>query len=600
MRTGQAKASSIAGSAILASAFDALPSDELFDSAVDFLVDLIHETQELDDNVTVIQEIVPRLTLLKDRLLDPATRDDEDRMRGYCRILVEAGEWYEPLIVNHQDTFLPLVQAIAECANYDNLDIVGITLNFWYRLARGLRSSMNRVAPTPAILEVFSNLVSTIIRHLHYPDDDATLQGQERDDFRNFRHMIGDTLKDCCGVLGATNCLRKSFDIISAKTQSAAVKWQDIEAPLFSMRTMGAEVDPRDDEIMPQIMALLPKLPPHPKIKYAAILVIGRYTQWIDCHPEHIQFQLPYISSGFEATNEPEVSAAAAQAMKYLCKDCSRHLVPYLPQLHLFLQTVTARIGAEDLLDLAAAMAHIIVVMPSGEQARALSSFVMPDVELVHALANKPAGTASKQDLRTGADALERIDMYLAIVEQLPDGVPPECIQACSRAWTVFDQLLAQHGSSPLIVEKTCVAIRRGLQFLGETALPLAADVLNRLTSGFDKTHTSSYLWITSKLVAQFSRSGDTAVEAAIKDAVERDSQKVLQLLQGTAPAQMPDGECLIPDKWPCPAALTPNPLLPQSWTTTFTSYTTSLNTSRPCSSSRQISRMRSKRASQP
>merc|ERR1719487_956836 len=138
------------------------------------------------------------------------------------------------------------------------------------------------------------------------------------------------------------------------------------------MRSMGAAIDIYDDVLVPKIMEMLPKLPPHPRIRYAAILVIGRYTHWTQQHPQHIQFQLPYVSSGFD-DNDPEVLAAASQTMKYLCKDCPEHLVAFLPQLHSFIQTVSGKLGAQDLLDLSAAIAHIIVAMPPHEIASALS-----------------------------------------------------------------------------------------------------------------------------------------------------------------------------------------------------------------------------------
>lgn len=149
--------------------------------------------------MALIAEILVQLVRLGPAVEESKESDDEDSMRGYCRILVEAGEWYEPLIVRHPESFLPLVQIILQCASYDNLDVVGITLNFWYRLAKGLRKVREDPASLP-LLEVFATLVTTIIRHLHYPDDSTKLVGQEKDDFRNFRHTIGDTLKDCCGV----------------------------------------------------------------------------------------------------------------------------------------------------------------------------------------------------------------------------------------------------------------------------------------------------------------------------------------------------------------------------------------------------------------
>lgn len=528
LRTGQTRAGSLAGTPILASAFESLANDELFDNAVDVLVDIIHETQELQENIPVIQEIVPRLTALAPSVADPAVRDDEDKMRGYCRILVEAGEWYEPLIIQHPDTFLPLVELIKQCATVDELDVVGITLNFWYRLSKGVQ----KMAPAPipdALVRVFVDLVGIVIRHLHYPDDSTPLSGEERDTFRDFRHKIGDTLKDCCAVLGAGPCLEQAYDTIARSVASGSARWQDIEAPLFSMRSMGAAIDIYDDVLVPKIMEMLPRLPAHPRIRYAAILVIGRYTHWTQQHPQHIQFQLPYVSSGFD-DNDPEVLAAASQTMKYLCKDCPEHLVAFLPQLHAFLSTVSGKLGAQDLLDLSAAIAHIIVSMPPAEIASALSTFVMPDVEIV-------AACASSADLRRANDALERIDVYLAIIGRVPD-LPASCQATCRHVWTVLDGFIARCGTSASAADRACVAIRRGLVFFDEMALEVAESVLDRLASAFEAAPCSGYLWITGKVAEQFG----TRVPAAVQRAFERESARVFSLLQSTPPSQVPDG----------------------------------------------------------
>ncbi|GAA6059173.1 hypothetical protein JCM10212_005518 [Sporobolomyces blumeae] len=539
LRTGQLRAAWLAGTPVLASAFNALSSDELFDNAVDVLVDVIHETQELQENFAVIQEIVPRLNALQPNLADPETREDEDKMRGFCRVLVEAGEWYEPLIPQHPDTFLPLVQLISSCAAYDGLEVVGITLNFWYRLSRGLVKMHGNPAIAP-LLQVYSDLVAIVIRHLHYPDDSSPLSGEERDTFRDFRHKIGDTLKDCCSVLGAGPCLQQAFDAIArAVSAGDAVRWQDVEAPLFSMRSMGAAIDVEDDQIVPKIMEMLPKLPQHPRIRYAAILVIGRYTHWTERHPEHIQFQLPYISSGFDDTDS-EVLAAASQTMKYLCKDCSAHLVPFLPQLHSFVQTVSSKLGAEDLLDLSAAIAHIIVAMPPTEIPQTLSTFAMPNLELIHAIVQQDAA-ASRDDLRKACDALERIDLYLGIVERLPSGTPPDCVSTCTQAWSILDAFLAKYGSTPIVAEKTCVAIRRGLAFFDDVAFQLAPSVLERMAVGFEQAAASSYLWITGKMISSFANQGDPAFRKLVQSAFERQSNKLFELLQTTQPVQVAD-----------------------------------------------------------
>lgn len=315
---GEVEVAALAQTPLFDYTFKGLSSDALFDSAVDVVCEIIHETQEVDDNMVVIELIMHHLLRIKPMIT--ASRDDPDKIRGYCRIFTEAGETYRVLLLAHPETFFPLVEAIADCAAHPDLDIVQITFNFWFRLSQSIGK---RPSIPPQFLDLYKGLVNVMIGHLHHPLDPDSVTAQERDEFRGFRHIMGDTLKDCCYVLGSTVCLRTAYDMVMAALAKPTIVWQQIEAPLFSMRSMGAEVDPNDDEVVPLIMDLIPKLPPHPRVRYAATLVISRYTEWIDRHPQYIQFQLAYISDGF---NDPdgEVAAAAGQAMKYMCKDCKQ------------------------------------------------------------------------------------------------------------------------------------------------------------------------------------------------------------------------------------------------------------------------------------
>lgn len=328
--------------------------------------------------------IIPRLVALRPEM--ETHMEDEDRIRGYCRLFCEAGETYTDLIVRHPGDLLPLVEAVSAVAGYEDLEIVQITFNFWYNLATALGRPPQSEQFQP-ILEIFAKLQSVIISRLHFPAEDSTLTAQEKDEFRTFRHRMGDTLKDCCHVLGATTCLRTSYDMVISALSKPSPSWQEIEAPLFSMRSMGAEVDSDDDEVLPLIMDMLPKLPDHPRIRYAAILVISRYTQWIDRHPQNLAFQLQYVSAGFEISDE-NVSAAAAQAMKFMCQDCQRHLVPFLPQLHTFVTSVGDRLDQADMVEVSEAIGYVISSMPPQEAAQALQQFTQPLIQRVQTVAS--------------------------------------------------------------------------------------------------------------------------------------------------------------------------------------------------------------------
>jgi transportin-3 len=319
LTAGEMAATDVAKSPIFEFCFQALASDQLFESATNAICDLIHETQEIDDNMAVIERIVPKVIALKAAL--STAEDDSERMRGYARIFSEAGETYRLLILQHTETFFPIVEAIGQCSAFHDLDIVPITFPFWMRLAQsiGKKSSI-----PPLLRDAYKSLVTVMINHLHFPSDSSTLTGQEVDDFRSFRHVMGDTLKDCCYVLGAEQCLMETLQLVQAAlAQGPNTPWQNVEAPLFAMRSMGAEVNPKDEHTVPIIMQLIPTLPTHTRIRYAALLIISRYTEWINAHPDYISPSLQYISAGFEDTDQ-DVIGAAGQALKYLCQDCKQ------------------------------------------------------------------------------------------------------------------------------------------------------------------------------------------------------------------------------------------------------------------------------------
>lgn len=320
---GEVSATTLSQTPLFGFAFDALGSEQLFDGAAELLVELIHETQELEDNMPVIELIVPRLIALRPQL--EVDKDDSDKLRRWCQIFCEAGETYRMLIVHHTESFLPLVQAVADCAANEDLDIVQITFTFWYRLGQTL--GKQRSIP-PEITKVYENVLDTFIRHIHFPADITTTTAQDAEDFRSFRHDIGDVLKDCCYVLGADFVLDRVYNVLTAALErglsGTVVAWQEIEAPLFSMRALGGEIDwTQQNEKILKIMEVLPALPQHPRVRYAATMLLSRYTPWIAKHPEHIPGQLTYITASFQ-DDDLEVVSAAGHALKYLCQDCKQ------------------------------------------------------------------------------------------------------------------------------------------------------------------------------------------------------------------------------------------------------------------------------------
>ncbi|KAK0478249.1 armadillo-type protein [Armillaria novae-zelandiae] len=505
---GEISPAVLSKTALFSFAFDALASDQLFDSAVNVICDLVHETQEIDANMPVIELIVPRVIALRPQLTKE--REDPEKIRGYARIFSEAGDTYRLLLIQHTEAFFPIVEAIGECSAYHDLDIVPITFPFWMRLANNLSK---KASVPPLFLNAYQALVG------------------EADDFRSFRHVMGDTLKDCCLVLRPDTCLLAAYDRIAAALgRGNNVSWQEIEAPLFALRSMGAEAVPTDDVAVPKIMDLIPTLPDHPRVRYAALLIISRYTEWIGMHPNYISFQLQYISAGFDIPDS-EVSAAAGVALKYMCQDCKQHLTEFLPTLHTFLNSSGAKLSQDDKRQVYEAIAYVISAMPMERAAESLRTFSVDILSRVHDVTNQ--ATVTKEEMQRVCDGLENLEAMLYVIQSFGEDLPAACQNTCEQTWA--------YGTEYEVAERTNRVLRHGITFYGQAARPVAVSVLTKMSYMFDTSQVSSYLWIGGKIVEGFGASGDNAIQAACREIYERSTQRMIILLQTKQATEIPD-----------------------------------------------------------
>lgn len=541
MKAGEIAATSIAATPLFQYSFDALASDELFDIATDVVCDLINETQELEDNKAVIAQIVQRLMPLREDLAKAG--EDEDKVRGICRIFAQAGETYHTLLYCHQDEFFPIVETLIDCAAYRDLDIVQITFRFWYLMASGLGKRREDPVIAP-FLQVYARLLEIITGHLRFPSGDNEKTAAERDEFRSFRHYMGDTLKDCCYVLGSKACLGRSLQMIkellaAAQASGTEPQWQDIEAPLFSMRAMGTEVRLQDqDDTIGQIIDVIPNLPSHPRLRYAGLLVISRYTEWVNLNPDRIPGLLSYISAGLES--EGDVAAAAGQAMSYLCQDCRRHLVPYLPQLFAFLSSVGDRLEPDDLITMAGGIGHIVSTMSSQDAPSAMIQFSQPALQLIASVAESQS--AAKLDLKRANVRIDMLERFLSVLgDKFADLLPQECSKTVVDAHQVIDDLLAKHGSAYWIHTSSVNLFRRAMVFFGPLGIPVVPTLLDRVSSLFQATGFSGYLWIIGRVVDVYAAEADDRLKAGMQSAFEKVSYKVLQVLENSMPREIPD-----------------------------------------------------------
>ena len=363
---------------------------------------ILRDTREVDESIEVIQLIYPRLMSLRPKIAEAASSQDQDAFKGLTRIFAEAGEYWVVMIARLPDEFRGLVESVLECCARDtDREAISLTFLFWYEFKQMITMERYKQAQN-AYADVFAKLVDIMVKHLEYPTPDGSDESdlfdgdrEQEEKFREFRHQMGDVLKDCCDVINVTECLSKAFHLIqqwiathgSEATASRVPHWQELEAPIFSMRAMGRMVSPEESVVLRQVIPLIVQIPDHEKLRFQAIMALGRYTDWTAQHPEFLQPQLNFVMAGFKHESK-EVVKAAALAFRFFGTDCRKLLTGNITQLYGFYESVLDELPPPSQEEVTEGVACVISALPAEKTYENFKRFCNPIVNRMISRAN--------------------------------------------------------------------------------------------------------------------------------------------------------------------------------------------------------------------
>lgn len=392
----------IVNSALLNIVINALAHDDSLEAAADCLGAICRETRDVDDNLETIQILLPRIIELRPRMQKAADDEDLEAFKAMTRLFAEAGHSWAVIIAREPIHFRPLVEVILECCARDkDRDVIEHTFDFWYELKQYIVLE-KYVEARMQLYDVYAKLVDVLLNHLQYPESESGNEldlfdgdREQEEKFREFRHQMGDTLKDSCEVLGVADCLTKMLQAIklwmqkyaSQVTATSVPHWQELEAPVFGMRALGRMVDKGENSVLPQLMPLLVQMPNHEKLRFATIMVFGRYTEWTAEHPEFLQPQFNYIVTSFQADSK-EIIRAAAVAIKFFCTDCKSLLSDQVVQLQSFYDQILDKLPEASQEEITEGVASVVGVQKTEEIYKLLKLYCDPLVNRLMLKAN--------------------------------------------------------------------------------------------------------------------------------------------------------------------------------------------------------------------
>lgn len=508
--------------------FQSLTDDQTFDQSIECLCTIMRETRDIENHELIdalYQQLIQLNTYMssnKEKLEDPET------FSGLTRLYVEASESWHVLIAKNPKHFKPLVEILLECCKYEeDLDVVKYTFYFWHLLKQLITIPKFQDSKLE-FRDVYSKLISIIIKHLTYPivaDVENLFDGdrEQEDKFKEFRYEMGDVLKDCCAVVGPTISLNIPFQQIQTilNTNANETRWQYLEAPLFSMRAMAKEIPLKEKTILPTIMNCLIQLPEHAKIRYAATLVLGRYTEWTSKNPEFLEPQLNYIIKGFEVannTNNKDIIVAASHALMYFCQDCSSLLVNYLEQLYMLYGQVREQLDIESAYELVDGLAHVIKQIPLENSYQTCEMFWKPTLSTLSTLSSNANANDESINVLI-ADQIEILTTFIGVLRcsDYEKSDYPICTLFIKEVWPAASSILLNYGKSLKVSERILKLIKSAIQSFSTYLTPILSEVANILHHGFKQTKFGCYLWVSGILIREF---GDEYSSGDIKESV--------------------------------------------------------------------------------
>lgn len=535
----------------------ALDNDVSFDAGVDCICTLYRDTKDVDESLPIIEALYPHLMALRPKILETAEAEDLDAFKGITRLFAEAGEAWAVLIARLPTQFRGLVEAVLECAARDwERDAVSLTFIFWYELKQYVTLDCY-VEARNNFEDIFSKLVDIMVKHLEFPspeEGETDLFGGDREQeekFRQFRHSMGDVLKDCCAVITVTNCLGKIYQTIQqwvgkygAQASNEHVPhWQELEAPLFGLRAMGRMVDPEENTVLSELVNLIVQIPDQEKVRFQAIMALARYTEWTALHPETLEAQLNYVISGFNHSS-PEVIQASALAFKFLGTDCQKLLGGHIDHLHSFFESVLDKLKPASQEEVTEGVAAVVSVQPLEKIYESFKMFCDPIMQRIMNLANN---AQNEDGQRAVADHLQLITIFVQVVTPIvAPGEENPAVKYCGEILPIMTTIVMNFTSSTPIQERVCRCWRYMILSYRTAMIPLLPTLAESIASGFQASREGCFLWATDAVVREFA-DGAEYVDQATSDAVfqfyEQQAVAFLRILNDLPPENLPDGK---------------------------------------------------------
>ncbi|XP_030258338.1 importin-13-like [Sparus aurata] len=486
--------------------FTALSNPELFDTAVETIVNVISQP-DCQRYIDALVSLMPLVLGLHDQLKTAAQDGDMETSHGICRIAVAMGETHSRVLleqVEHWQEYLALVNMILFCTGVPGHYPVSettssLTLTFWYTLQDDILSfeEEKQVVYLQVYRPVYFQLVDVLLHKSHYPsqDDYASWSSDDKEQFRIYRVDISDTLMYVYEMLGA-ELLSNLYDRLGRQLmdpQQSAV-WQDTEALLFGFQSIAETIDVNYSDVIPGLIGLIPRINiSNVMLADTVMYTIGSLAEWLADHPVMLGAILPMVLQGLV---KPELSVSSVSTLKRICRECRHDLGPYAQDILTVSQDVLVKEihKSSQSMWLMQALGFLLSALPVEEILVRLHSLITPHVQQLDTLAQQEPNPKNKQsiihilgmlsslfttlDINKQADSLEGASSPRPTASQ---NTQNPVVVVLQQVFTLIQTILSKWLDDSEVVQAVCGVFDKSVRTLLHDFGPMVAQLSGML-----------------------------------------------------------------------------------------------------------------------
>ncbi|TNN81502.1 Importin-13 [Liparis tanakae] len=504
--------------------FSALSNPELFDTAVETIVNAISQP-DCRRYVDALVNLMPLVLGLHDQLRTAAQDGDMETSHGICRIAVAMGETHSRVLleqVEHWQEYLALVNMILFCTGIPGHYPVSetsssLTLTFWYTLQDDILSfeEEKQAVYLQVYRPVYFQLVDVLLHKSHYPSEEeyAAWSSDDKEQFRIYRVDISDTLMYVYEMLGA-ELLSNLYDRLGRQLmdpQQSAV-WQDTEALLFGFQSIAETIDVNYSDVIPGLIGLIPRINiSNVMLADTVMYTIGSLAEWLADHPVMLGGILPMVLQGLV---KAELSVSSVSTLKRICRECRHDLSPFAQDILTMSQDVLVKKihKSSQCMWLMQALGFLLSALPLEEILGRLHSLITPHVQQLDTLAQQEPNPTNKQSIIHILGMLSSLFTTLDINRQADSlegapspRLPPSQSAQNPQVFTLIQNILSKWLDDSDVVEAVCEVFDKSVRTLLHDFGPMVAQLSEMLVQIFCAFPQASALDLARLLVHIFS-----------------------------------------------------------------------------------------------